>query len=191
MITIVSGQSQEGVKMTLKMLQEGGSRLLTNVTQNIYKSNRREDFDYEPVKRLQHDNGWLFHADGRVLKVEPDFLKFLNLRYQYKVLFVEQDKNEMIKSTLQSLSKDGSRTPSASARLIANSVALKVARIKNWLVKQENISTLFLSCNKIKEAPSEQAYRINNFIGGWLDITAMSTAIDPQCFHKGEFAHML
>lgn len=191
MITIVSGQSQDGVTMIMKMLQEGGSSLLTNVTQNIYKSSRSEDFDYEPVKRLQHDNGWLFHAEGRVIKVAPELLKYLNPRYQYKVLFVEQDKNEIIKTTLQSLTKAGSRTPSASARLIANSVALKIARIKNRLVKQDNISTLFLSLDRIKKAPSDQAYRINEFIGGWLDIPAMSAVVKPQHFPRDEFAHML
>jgi len=191
MITIVSGQPRDGVKMIMKMLQEGGSSLLTNVTQNIYKSSRGEDFDYEPVKRLRHDNRWLFQAEGRVIKVAPEWLKYLNPRYQYKVLFVEQDKDEIIKAALQSLTRDGSRAPSASERLIANSAALKIARIKNRLVKQDNISTLFLSHDRIKKAPSDQAYRINEFIGGWLDIAAMSAVVNPRSFSRDEFAHML
>ncbi len=184
MITVVSGQVSEGQILVMEMLQEGGMDLLTDATQNLFRPSGPDAFDYQPVRRLRQDNGWLFRAQDRALKVEAELLPFLNERYQYKVLFVERDLEDIIKSKLEMLSRLGSRTPVASAKLLAGSIALKNARIKNWLVKQKNIATLFIPYSKLLNFPTEQAFRINDFIGGWLKIPDMIASVEHRLDHK-------
>ena len=69
MITIVSGLPRSGTSMMMQVLAAGGMSLLTDGVRAVDTDNPRGYCEYEPVKRLRTDSGWLEAAEGKAVKV--------------------------------------------------------------------------------------------------------------------------
>ena len=177
MITVVSGLSDYGQDLLMQMLRDGGMDLLTNATRKLNLQELSEDFSYSHVRQLRKDNTWLASAQGCVLKVDADLLPYLRADYYYKVVYLDKSMDFLFRDKLNFLSSQGSRTPAASARLIVDSIKLKSARTKNWLVQQNNVDQLFISYESLLLFPQEQANRIDYFLGGRLLTAEMSSVI--------------
>lgn len=178
MITVVSGLSDYGQDLLMQMLREGGMELLTNATRKLHLHELSEDFAYAPVRQLRKDNTWLASAQGFALKVDANSLAYLRPDYYYKVIYLDKSLDFLFREKLDFLSRQGSRTPAASARLIVDSIKLQSARIKNWLVQQNNVEQLFISYESLLLFPQEQANRINYFLGGHLHLAEMTGVIN-------------
>ena len=90
MITIVSGLPRSGTSMMMQLLAAGGLSLLTDEVRAADTDNPKGYYEYEPVKRLMTDSGWLEQAEGKVVKVIAQLLAYLPEGHEYKVIFMHQ-----------------------------------------------------------------------------------------------------
>src|SRR3990167_393038 len=98
MIVIVSGLPRSGTSLMMQMLRAGGMSLLIDDQRPADADNPHGYWEYEPVKRLQHDNSWLPQAEGKAVKVVSALLQYLPPRHTYKIIVMHRPMQEVLAS---------------------------------------------------------------------------------------------
>ena len=61
---------------------------------------------------------------------------------------------------------------------------LHLDRLWRWLGQQAHVATLPVRYNELIAQPEPQAARVNDFLGGALDVTKMTRAVDPTLYRN-------
>src|SRR5262245_57732514 len=104
-IIIVTGLPRSGTSMMMQVLKAGGVPVLADETRSADASNPRGYFEFERTKWLAADNSWLADAQGKALKVIVQLAPFLPSGLRYKVLFLERDLDEIMRSQGEMLAR--------------------------------------------------------------------------------------
>jgi len=92
--------------MMMSALKEGGMLLLVDGIREPDGNNPKGYFEYEPVKKLPKGSfNWLSAAKGKAVKIISALLEFLPEDYQYRVIFMERDIDEILASQKRMLSR--------------------------------------------------------------------------------------
>jgi predicted AlkP superfamily phosphohydrolase/phosphomutase/tetratricopeptide (TPR) repeat protein len=177
-IVIVSGLPRSGTSMMMQMLHAGGLPVLDDGQREADEDNLRGYFEYEPVRRMQKDNSFLADAKGKAVKVVAQLLAHLQPEYRYRVVFMERDMDEVLKSQGEMLERQGKHGASLGNDKLAGVYEVQLARSRALLLER-NIPVLYLNYSDCLDRPLDQASRLNDFLGGQLDPKALATAVDP------------
>jgi hypothetical protein len=181
-IIIVSGLPRSGTSLMMQMLDAGGLEVVTDHIRSADPDNPRGYYELERVKKIKEDKSWLPATRGKVFKMISQLLYDLPASECYRIIFMERDFAEMLASQekmLQRLGRQG-----APPEQIRRSYTLHLERLRDWVGLQANMQTLYVSYNELVEQPHEQALRINDFLGGTLNVPAMSRAVDPSLYRQ-------
>ncbi len=170
--------------MMMNMLLAGGVPLVTDGIRTADSSNPRGYFEYERVKGLEHhaDVTWLPEARGKAIKVISYLLTWLPETYDYRVIFMERDLDEVIASQdemLERLHEGGRATADAHTRDAYMNHLNDVARL---LERRHCFRSLPVSHRRVLESPENEARRISSFLGQSLDIERMSAIVDERLY---------
>ena len=178
-ITIVSGLPRSGTSLMMQMLSAGGLPALTDDLRQADESNPRGYFEFEPVKRLRTDRGWLDQARGRAVKIIHVLLRELPTdgTYQYRVILMKRPMEEILASQRAMLKRQGK--PSADEAMLAKIYASQLAQVEEWLGSQSAFSFLPVEYHRVLKEPREVAVEIDGFLGGGLEVEAMMQVVDP------------
>lgn len=138
-IIIVSGLPRSGTSLMMQILQAAGIPLLTDNSRPADKNNPKGYFEFEPVKRIERDASWFAQAKGKAVKVISHLLMYLPPDFNYFVLFMNRDLDEIIASQnkmLFNLNKSLGRLPYDRLR---EKYAVHLNQIHHWLALQPNI----------------------------------------------------
>jgi len=183
MITIVTGIPRSGTSLIMQMLQNGGMEILTDNVRKADESNPKGYFEYEKVKSLQRDSSWLMDADGKVVKIIAQLLKYLPLQFEYKVIFIERNMQEILRSQQKMLQNLGQKTQSHNT-VLSNIFQKQIEDSKKWLGAQKNISTLYIKHTDSIFHTQETAQQINEFLGLNLNEKEMTRAVDKTLYRQ-------
>jgi hypothetical protein len=184
-ILIVSGLPRSGTSMMMKMLEAAGLKVLTDNQRTADESNPRGYYEFEQVKKLKEgDFDWLPAAQGKVVKIISALLEYLPNQYSYKVIFMRREMKEILSSQRQMMVRDGKPDDQVPDEKLAELYNRHLQKIEAWLEQQPNISTLFISYNDTLKDPEANIHRINQFLGGHLDVDAMLKVIDPNLYRE-------
>ena len=84
--------------MVMQMLDAGGYPCLIDGVRQADEDNPRGYFELEKAKGLRTNNSWLSEAKGKAVKIIAQLLPFLPSIHNYRVIFLERDLKEIIKS---------------------------------------------------------------------------------------------
>ena len=185
-ITIVSGLPRSGTSLMMSMLESGGMELLIDGIRTPDDDNPKGYFEFERVRKIEHDQGWLAEAQGRAVKMIAELLKHLPPTYMYKVIFMRRSMEEILASQRQMLVRRGEPTDKVSNETMARMFAGHLQKVEEWIARQPNVDVLYLSYNDLLAHPIPQAQAINQFLGGQLDVHRMVNAIDPSLYRQRE-----
>ena len=183
-INVVSGLPRSGSSMLMSMLVEGGIEPLCDNIREPDEDNPRGYYEYERVKKLPEDTGWLKDARGKVVKVLAELILRLPQNYSYRIVFIQRDLDEMIASQRKMLirrGKDPNKIPEQELRYLFNK-SLKI--IKNWLNKQPDMEVFYIRYNDILRNPMENIKKLNRFFGGTLDEQKMIAVVDERLYRN-------
>jgi ubiquinone/menaquinone biosynthesis C-methylase UbiE len=183
-ITIVSGLPRSGTSMMMAMLEAGGMQLLVDNIRTADEDNPRGYYEFERVKRIQHDQSWLGDARGKVVKIIPELLKHLPQDYTYKVIFMRRRMEEILASQRRMLIRRGEPTDKVSDERMTELYRKHLRRVEDWIDEQPNVEVLYVSYNKILENPVEHARWINQFLGNTLNVENMVGVVDPTLYRQ-------
>jgi ABC-type nitrate/sulfonate/bicarbonate transport system substrate-binding protein len=183
-ITIVSGLPRSGTSMMMKMLAAGGLEPLTDNIRAADDDNPLGYFEFERVKQIEQDKTWLEDARGRAVKLISALLKHLPPTHNYKVIFMRRAMAEVLASQRQMLLRRGEPGDAVPDDKMAALFDKHVAQVESWLAAQPNIETIYVSYNEVMKEARPHAERINSFLGGSLNVDAMTKVADRTLYRQ-------
>jgi predicted AlkP superfamily phosphohydrolase/phosphomutase/Flp pilus assembly protein TadD len=179
-VTIVSGLPRSGTSMMMQMLKAGGLDILTDNIRKEDDNNPKGYLEYEKAKKLASDNSWMAEANGKTVKVITQLLHFLPPAFNYKVIYMVRDMNEVLRSQQVMLGKD----PANFNTTIAQAYQQHHDKSQAWLKAQPHIEVLHVNYADAVNSPREVAENIASFLGTDLDLDAMEKAVDSALYRN-------
>jgi len=179
-IVVVSGLPRSGTSMMMKMLEAGGMEVLTDHVRTPDEDNPQGYYEFERVKQIEHDQAWLPEAKGKAFKMISALLRHLPASYQYKVIFMQRNMDEILASQKQMLHRRGEPTEAVSDERMAEVFQMHLAQTYAWLGQQSNVRVLFLDYHQTVRDPLAQAEAVDRFLDSALDIQEMAAVVDPK-----------
>jgi hypothetical protein len=183
-IAVVSGLPRSGTSMMMRMLEAGGIPVLTDHLRTADEDNPEGYYEYEPVKQIEEDQGWLDQAQGHAVKMVSALLEHLPPDYRYKVVFMRREMGEILASQRKMLERLGESRGEVGDATMARLFAQHLAKVTGWLDTQPNVDVLYVSYNEVLADPIAQATRVSQFFDGKLDVAAMAEVVDPELYRN-------
>ena len=183
-ITIVSGLPRSGTSMMMKMIEAGGIPVLVDNIRTADEDNPRGYYEFERVKQIESDKAWLPEAKGKVVKMISELLKHLPPDYKYKIVFMRRKIEETLASQKQMLIRRGEPTDKVSDDKMTELFRKHLVRLSEWIEKQPNIEILYANYSEVMANPAEEAKKINDFLGGGMNLEAMAGVADPKLYRQ-------
>jgi hypothetical protein len=185
LVYVVSGLPRSGTSMMMNMLEAGGIPPMIDEIREADGDNPKGYYEFERVKQLDKgDTSWVAEAVDKVVKVISALLKNLPSDYQYKVIFVRRNMDEILASQRKMLINRGEDSDKMNDAQMAGLFEKHLATTENWLQAQDNFQVLYLHYNDILADPKTEAQKINVFLGGQLDVVAMAGQVDPELYRN-------
>jgi hypothetical protein len=164
-ITVVSGMPRSGTSMMMQMLEAAGFPIATDGQRFADVDNPKGYYELEVAKRLPKDASFLRAIVGQVVKVVAPLLRFLPPAYDYRVIFMERDLDEVLASQREMLDRhDGGDVRRADDEALARAFARQLREVSLWLAEQENIRTCFVSHRLAVDSPAEISESVAEFL---------------------------
>jgi hypothetical protein len=180
-ITVVSGLPRSGTSMMMKMLEAGGIPPLTDQIRAADSDNPKGYYEFERVKKLDKgDTAWLPDAQDKTVKVISALLKHLPEDYNYRVIFMCRNIEEILASQKKMLINRGEPTDKVSDEELTHMFDKHLKTVMDWMAVQPNVDVIYVSYNEILQDPTEPAQKINQFLGNTLNVEKMVSVVDPK-----------
>ncbi len=184
-VTVVSGLPRSGTSMMMKMLEAGGLPILTDNLREADSDNPKGYYEFERVKKVNKgDQEWLEDAQGKVVKIISELLKYLPPKYQYRVLFINRNMEEILASHKKMLENRGVDPDGISDEKMGRLFKIHLDNVQDWLKAQPNFSLLYVDYNQMLANPTQHIQEINRFLGNTLDEEKMTYAVDPNLYRN-------
>jgi predicted AlkP superfamily phosphohydrolase/phosphomutase/tetratricopeptide (TPR) repeat protein len=180
-LVVVTGLPRSGTSMLMQMLAGGGMAVLSDGLRMADQDNPRGYLETERVKRLPEDSRWLFEARGSALKIVAPLLAALPPDLPCRVILCERDFDEVLDSQqrmLEHRNRPLAATPER-RRLLKQEYARTLGRVKAMLARRPCTELLVIDHRRVISDPAGTAARLNEFLGGGLDVAMMAAAVDP------------
>ena len=141
-ITIVSGLPRSGTSMMMQMLRSGGLEVVTDEIRKADEDNPRGYFELERVKKLKEDKFWLSECVGKAIKVISVILFDLPSHYNYKIIFMQREIEELLASQKLMLQRRGGKGAEVGEEEMAGKFVEHLKQVEDWLARQGNIQVL-------------------------------------------------
>jgi predicted AlkP superfamily phosphohydrolase/phosphomutase/tetratricopeptide (TPR) repeat protein len=182
-VTVVSGLPRSGTSMMMQMLKAGGLACLTDNLREADADNPRGYFEFDKARRLHTDASWLAEAKGKTVKIIAQLLPFLPADYQYRVIFMERDIAEVLKSQSKMLDRQGRKGASLSVERLSKTFAQQVRQAQAMLAKRL-IPTLYVPYRDALDRSRDVAALLRDFLGEGLDAVATANAVDRNLYRN-------
>ena len=104
--------------------------------------------------------------------------------YQYRVILMQRDMKEILESQRRMLISKQRKRDNIDDETMGDLFLRELETARQWLEEQHNFSTLLVHYKSILESPMLQCRRINEFMGGGLDIEKMASVIDSSLYRN-------
>jgi hypothetical protein len=183
-LTIVSGLPRSGTSMMMRMLERGGMPVIVDNQRQADDDNPNGYYEFEAVKKTRDDPSWLNDSTGKAVKMVYRLLYDLPMNQHYRVLFMRRKLDEVLASQRTMLERTGDSNDGINEETIANLFRSELSAFENWLKNQSHIECIDVDYNRIQREPEIELQRINDFLGGELDVRAMADVVDSSLYRN-------
>ena len=184
-VVIVSGLPRSGTSMMMKMLEAGWQAILTDNLREADANNPKGYYEFERVKNMKDgDLAWMSEAVGKAVKIVTGLIMFLPSGYNYKIIFMRRDLNEILSSQKKMLGRLGKEDDNIPDDKMAKVYEEHLKEVRGWLIRQPNIETLYVNYNSMVKDPKEALNKINDFLGGGMDVSVMAGVVDKELYRE-------
>jgi hypothetical protein len=169
--------------MMMRALDAGGIPALTDGARSPDIDNPLGYFEYEPVYHLREHTSWLSAARGRAVKIICRLLDDLPVGYEYRVVFMRRDLDEVLASS-NAMRRRLGETVDTRRDFWKRVFAKEIARCEERLQERPEVRTHRSDHRALLMAPAQEFRAISEFLGGGLNIAAMQATIDPSLYRE-------
>jgi hypothetical protein len=169
----------------MSMLEAAHLPILTDNVREADEDNPQGYFEFEKVKGLAttEDKSWLKDARGMAVKVISHLLKDLPDENYYRILFARRNLQEIIKSQNIMLERQAEANPVEDAKAI-ELYRKHIVNVRFLVRRKPNLEMLELAYADALDDPRTMAERMNRFLGGNLDTSAMAAVVDERLYRN-------
>ncbi len=183
-ILIVSGLPRSGTSLMMQILNAWNIPILNDSHRSPDVHNPKGYFEYAPVKRLAEDHSWLNLARGKAVKIISHLLKYLPDQFQYDILFMNRNLDEVIRSQNKMLDQLGKEKGNLSDEALKVYFARHLEETHRWLAQKSNIRFLDVHYAQLLQNAPTTLQAISHFLGKNYDLRAAQSVIDPQLYRS-------
>jgi len=184
-IYIVSGLPRSGTSMMMKMLEAGGLEPLVDGIRTADEDNAKGYYEFERVKKLKQDRSWLADARGKVVKVISQLLYDLPAEFDYRIVFIRRNIDEILASQQQMMIRRGTLKQGGVGDDKMRDLMLRhLDQVFTWLDGQPQMKYVVVDYNKMLREPREAIDRIDALFERGLDREAMADAVDRSLYRQ-------
>ncbi len=183
-VTVVSGLPRSGTSMMMMMVEAGGLPILTDKVRAADQENPKGYYEFEAVKKTRSDASWVAGSVGKAVKVVHLLLYDLPTAHQYRVILMRRALDEVLASQTAMLDRQGGKGANLSPQKLAAVYNGQMGNLVAWLGEQPNFSFLEVAYGDVVSQPRQEAERVNELLGGVLDVEAMAAAVDPALYRQ-------
>jgi hypothetical protein len=185
-IVVVSGLPRSGTSMMMRMLEAGGVAVMSDGERSADVDNPKGYFELERVKNLEHetDKSYLRAGRGKAVKVISFLVKDLPDENDYRVLFLRRDLDEVLTSQKKMIDRLESGDTEAADEAMKEAFRNDIVRVRLHCRKRPNFTLCEVQYRDTVSDPAATAAKVNAFLGGRLDETAMCEAVDASLYRN-------
>lgn len=183
-ITVVSGLPRSGTSMIMRMLESGGMPVLTDNMRKADADNPNGYYEFEPVKRLSSDTSWLATAQNKAVKIVYLLLYELPKDYDYRVIFLKRNLEEILASQKVMLQRQGKGSGVSDDEEMARLFSEHLRKFDSWVRQQDNFGVLYLSYNDIVRDTESSVREIKSFLDHRVDADRMVSVMTPTLYRQ-------
>ncbi len=186
-ITVVSGLPRTGTSMIMQMLKAGGVEILTDNIRANDNNNPKGYLEFEKVKSLFRDNTWVNEAVDKAVKVVAPLLPNLPAAYNYKIIIMQRDMDEVLRSQQVMLGHNRAVRQEAYPIALAEAFTKQLEKADAWIARTPGAEVLKLNYKEVIANPQEAAETIASFLDEEMEIDKMVEVVDASLYRtKGE-----
>jgi hypothetical protein len=170
--------------MMMKMLEEGGIPPLTDNIREADVDNPKGYYEFERVKKLPEDTAWLPDAVDKAVKILAELVMHLPDDYRYKIIFIERNMEEIMRSQDKMLERRGEDPKTIPHDKLAELFRGYAKKMKDWCETQGNVKVLYVQYNDILDRPKRNIMKIIDFLGGDMDREKMLAVVDAKLYRN-------
>lgn len=184
-IIVVSGLPRSGTSLMMQMLVAGGMEAVTDRIREADDSNPHGYYEFEQVKQLEQGNvAWVDDAQAKVVKVISALVPHLPDEHNYRVVFLRRDLDEIYRSQVKMLEREGKPTDTISRDELLSLYKKHLRSVYDWINRHPTVELLEIHYKDLVTNPTPQIQRLSAFIPQPLDEAAMHEAIDPSLYRN-------
>ncbi len=183
-VTVVSGLPRSGTSLMMAMLDEGGIPPIQDGVRTADEDNPKGYYEFERVKKIAEDKAWLPDCKGKAVKMISRLLVELPPGFNYKVLWMRRNIDEIITSQKKMLVRRDTYDPSVNDDDVRRMLLRHVEKTLSWVNEHDYIDMIFVHYNQLLKDPTQTVAAVNEHLGGELDTGAMTSAIDPSLYRN-------
>ncbi len=168
----------------MRMLEAGGLPVLVDHIRQPDIDNPNGYYEFEPVKQVKEDSGWLAGAYGKAVKMVYLLLYDLPKDHYYKVIFMRRRLEEVIASQDTMLMRRGKQASSLNGAQLAQVFRVHLEKIESWISEQHNFEMIDINYYDLVNNPKSSVQDIDGFLGYSLDIVSMAEIVDPSLYRQ-------
>jgi hypothetical protein len=172
--------------MMMKMLDAAGFAIVTDAVRAADDDNPKGYFEYERVKELDKpgDKRWVAEHRGKVLKVISFLLQDLPGDCFYRVIFMQRDLEEVLRSQNTMLERRGERADEGSDARMIQLYREHLNKVALMLDQRPNVDVLEVSYGRVVADPRGEAERVARFLGVPDRAERMAGAVDRELYRN-------
>lgn len=180
-LVVISGIPRSGTSLLMQMLKAGGMEILSDQKREPDRNNPKGYLEFEAVKKLAQDNSCLRGQTGKAVKVISHLLKHLpDGEQKYKIIFVNREMNEIIKSQRRMLKKDEKKY----SRPLIKAFLKELKSVKKWVKSEPDKELINVQYKTLIKNPLKDIEKIIEFLEVPLDKGKMKEAVDPSLYRS-------
>ena len=185
-VYVVSGLPRSGTSLAMQMLVAGGIPAVTDGLRTQDDDNPRGYFEFERVKQLRTDKAWLDDAAGKAVKVIHLLLPELPDDRPYRVVFMQRDLREVVRSQSTMLARSGRAGGGLPPERLIAVYEQQLGAVDAWLRARPGFGVLRVPYAELVRDPVVWVPTIADFLRRPLDCAAMHAAVDPALHRNRE-----
>jgi hypothetical protein len=170
--------------MMMRMLERGGLPVMVDHERKPDEDNPNGYYEFEAVKKTKEDASWLADSEGAAVKMVYRLLFDLPTDRSYRVLFMRRKLDEVLESQRVMLSRAGQASDGASDDQIASLFTAELNSFYKWVDQCSHIELIDVDYNRVLSEPRTESERVNEFLGGILDVDAMTHVVDKSLYRN-------
>ena len=179
-ITVVSGLPRSGTSMMMQALHAGGIEALSDGKRKSDENNPKGYFEIDEVKSLHKNNDILDQAQNKAVKIVAPLLKHIKPEYNYKVIFMLRDIDEIILSQKKMLGRENKATRMG----LKESLQAEVKKAQTWAKHEPGVDILYLNYANVVSQPELEFKKISDFLNHKVDLKKMVDSVDKKLYRN-------